>query len=183
MATTPLSVFTLQAASTVVALGVSKAYPLPTGSTPTTVLVTNMGPEPAFVNLVAAAKATTATAAKGSSTIVVADASGIAVGQNVIGAGIADGVSIPAGPISYPNGVQTTIVTDVSSTTITLSQPTTASLAGGNVAFVAALTPGTGFAVTPGATPTPLAIGSTTYLQAICPNAQGKAILNIAVGV
>lgn len=184
MAVTPLNAFTFQAASTVTALGVPNAFPLPAGSTPTTVLVTNMGPEAAYIALTTAAKSTTATQATvGANTIVVADATSIAVGQLVLGVGIASGGGIPAGYLSYPNGVPTTTVTGVSGTTITLSAPITAALSSTAVVFVASITPGAGLVVMPNTAPVPLVIGSNTYIQTLCVNGQSKAILNVAVGV
>jgi hypothetical protein len=114
----------------------------------------------------------------------VTSATGIAVGQIVLGVGIAGGVNIPA-TISgqYPNSVAVTVVTGISGTTITLSSPTTAALSTTTLVFVASLVLGAGLVVMPRSAPIPLVIGSNTYLQAVSLNPQVGVQLNIAVGV
>lgn len=184
MAITPLSAFQLLNSATVVALGVPKAFPIPSAASPTTLLITNLGPEAAYVSLTTAAATTTATQATvGSYTIVVASNAGIVVGQNVLGVGIADGVAIPAGYLQYVNAVQTTTVLAISGTTITLSNPTTAALSGTTVNFVACLPLGTGLPVLSNVAAVPLVIGSNTFVQAICSNPQSRSILSLSVGV
>lgn len=179
-----LSVFTLQNASNFVALGVSNAFPLPAGSSPTTCIVTNLGNETVYVNLITPAASTTATQATvGVSTIVVASASSIAVGQVVIGAGIAGGPVIPAGYLQYPNGVQRTTVVAINGTTITLSAPITAALSSTSVVFVTPVVLGSGLALPQGWSTVPLAIGSNTYIQMVCAALQSSSLVNVAVGV
>lgn len=137
---------------------------LPAGSSPTTVLVTNLGAEAAFVALTTAAATTTATGTAGSTTITVASSTSIATGQAAIAVGIAVG----------------TYVVAVSGTTVTLSQPITAGLSGTTINFVTQVTPTTGVAVT-AQSPVALAYGSNTFVSARCSSAVG-AFLNVAVG-
>lgn len=178
-----LNVFTYQNSTTVVALGVPNAAAIPNGSSPTTMLVTNLGTEAAYIGLTTAAATTTATAAAGSSTITVASATGIAIGQVVLGAGIASGVVIPAGYLQYPNGVQVTTVAAISGTTITLSAPVTAALSGTTLNFINPIGLGSGIPIMPNVQPIPLAIGSNTFIQTICTNIQARSILSVVVGV
>ena len=185
MPVTPLTAFTWQQSSTIVALGSPNAFPIPTGSSPTMMLVENLGAEEAEIGLTTPAATTTATQTKvGSTTIVVANASGIAVGQIALAAGLTNAYVIPiSNSYIYPNGTAVTYVTGISGTTITLSAPTIASMSGTTINFVAQLTIGTGIVVQPHIQPTPLAIGSNTYIQTICKVFSSNAVLNVSVGV
>jgi hypothetical protein len=150
-------------------VGMAGAIALPAGTgTPATALITNIGPEPAWVLIATAAKATTATQATvGAQTVVVADATSIAVGHIVVAVGI------PAG----------TFVTSINSTTIGISQPTTAALSTTTINFVVAVTPTTGIIVNPSpANPLALAYVSSGFLSVLCTNSGSRSILNVAVG-
>ncbi len=138
---------------------------LPAGSSPATVLIQNLGPEPAIVLLTTAAATTTGTASSGSTALTVASGTSIAVGQAVIGTGINPG----------------TLVASVSGTAVTLSQPTIAAVSG-TVNFVVPVTLETGIAVTP-FWPLALAYGSNTFISAISLNPSSRSILNVAVGI
>ena len=182
MALATLSTFTPSASFTLVTppptqsdpLGISLPYAgiantvaLPAGSSPATILVTNLGPEPAFVGTGVAVATTTATAASGSKALVVASGTSIAVGQAAIAAGIPQGA----------------VVTAVSGTAVTISLATTAALSTTAINFVAGVTPATGIAVMPNQPPLALDYVGNGFLSAICTVGASRAILSVAVGV
>lgn len=143
------------------------AIALPAGSAPAAVLLQNLGPDPASILIAAAAATTTATQAiVGSRTIVVASASGVAIGQVVVAAGISQG----------------TLVVGISGTTITISQPTTAALSTTAVNFITAVTTTSGIACMPGA-PLALAYVASGFVCGICLNPAGRSIISCTVGV
>lgn len=140
---------------------------LPVGSSPASVLVSNLGPDPAYVAIAAAAATTTGTANAGSTTLTVVSGSGIVSGQVVVGAGIAPGCA----------------VVSISGTTVTLTIATTAPLSTTAVNFLAPITPQTGTVVQGGTAPIGLAYVSSGFIQALCSNPGGRSILNATVGV
>jgi hypothetical protein len=150
-------------------ISVPTAIALPAGSGPATILIENLGPEAAWILIGTAAATTTATQATvGASTIVVASATNIALGQVVIAVGIASG----------------TQVTGISGTTISISQPTTAALSSTAVNFVTPVTASTGIASGP--TPAaPLALNyvSSGFICALCTNSGSRSVFNVSVGV
>jgi hypothetical protein len=96
--------------------------------------------------------------------LVVASAANIAATQIVLGTGVAPG----------------TIVTAITGTTVTLSQPVTAALSGTALVFIPTVTNSTGVAVTPSAF-LPLGVGSRTHISFISHSGL-PSILNIATG-
>jgi hypothetical protein len=140
---------------------------LPAGTSPASVLISNIGPDPAVVAIAAATASTTGTATAGSTALAVTSGTSIAVGQVVVGVGIAPG----------------TVVASVSGTAVTLSIPTIAALSTTAVAFLNAIGYQSGIVVQPGNPPLGLAYVSSGYIQALCYNQSGKAVLNITVGV
>jgi hypothetical protein len=129
------------------------------------VLITNAGPDPAWVLLTTAAASPTGSAGSaGALSFTVSSNSDIALGQATIG------TNIPAG--AY--------VTGISGTTITVNVPLTG-VVSGTVNFVTQVTTHSGQVVT---TPTPIALayGSNTYISAITNNPQGRAVLSVSVG-
>jgi hypothetical protein len=147
-------------------LGIANTIALPAGSTPATVLINNLGPEPAIVLIGTAAATTTATASAGSKTLTVASGSSIAIGQAAIAAGIPQGA----------------VVASVSGTTVTINMATTAALSTTTINFVTTVTLSTGTAVQPNNS-LALAYVSSGFISAICANGASRAILDIAVGV
>lgn len=145
----------------------ANTIPLPAGSAPQTVLVTNLGPEPAIVLLTTAAATTTATGIVGSSTITVASATGIVAGHAAIAAGLNQG----------------TFVVAINGTVVTLSQPVVVALSGTTINFVVPVALSTGIAVTPFQPPLALAYGSNTFISAVSMNTGSRSVLNVAVGV
>ena len=142
------------------------AIALPAGSTPATVLISNAGPEPCWVSIAAATATTTGTATAGSTAVTLASGTSVAVGQVVVGAGIAPG----------------TFVLVISGTALTLSQPTTAALSTTALNFVTPVTPSTGTLIQPGVAPLALAYVSSGFVCALCLNASSRSVLNISVG-
>jgi hypothetical protein len=141
---------------------------LPAGSSPATVLIQNLGPEPAIVLLTTAAATTTGTVAAGSKSMTVASGTSIAVGQAVIDS---------AGKLN-----EGTFVAAVSGTAVTLSQPALGAMSSAAVNFVLPVTLTTGIAVTPW-WPLALAYASNTFVSAVCGNPGSRSVLNLAVGV
>lgn len=139
---------------------------LPAGSSPATVLIQNIGPDPVYVLLTAAAASTTGTAPSGSKTVTVASATGIAVNQAVIGVGLAEG----------------TVVQAISGTTVTLNRPTVAALSTTALSFVVQVTPQTGIAVHIYA-PIALAYVASGFISVINTSGSSNATVNVAVGV
>jgi uncharacterized protein YybS (DUF2232 family) len=146
--------------------GIANTVALPAGSSPATVLITNLGPEPAFVLIATAVATTTGTASAGSLAVTLASGTSVVVGQAVVGTGIAQG----------------TFVSAISGTALTLSQVTTAALVGGTLNFVAPVAPATGTAVQAGGE-LALAYVNSGFFSAFCTNGGSRAILNVAVGV
>jgi hypothetical protein len=141
---------------------------LPAGSSPATVLIQNLGPEPAIVLLTTAAATTTGTVAAGSMAMTVASGTSIAVGQAVIDS---------AGKLK-----QGTFVAAVSGTAVTLSQPALGAMSGAAVNFVVPVTLSTGIAVTPW-WPLALAYVASGFISAISASPGSRSVLNVAVGV
>src|ERR1039457_3919014 len=71
--------------------GIANTVALPAGSSPASVLITNLGPEPAFVSLGVAVVSPTGTANAGSTAVTLSAGTSVAVGQSVVGTGIAQG--------------------------------------------------------------------------------------------
>ena len=138
--------------------GIANTVVLPAGSAPATILINNLGPEPASVLATTAAKTTTATAASGATVLTVADATSIAIGQAAIAVGIPQGAIVKA----------------IASTAITISVATTAALSTTTINFVAQVTLATGIAVQPN-NPVAIAYGSNTFISAICANGGSRA--------
>lgn len=135
------------------ARGFAQATAINLAGAPSSLLFTTFG-TPVIVALTQAAASTTATQATvGALTIVVISAASITVGQIVVGAGIAPG----------------TYVTGIASTTVSLSQGTTAALSTTTVNFIAAITISGGIAVT-SFWPVPLVIASSTFISYISAN-------------
>jgi hypothetical protein len=145
---------------------VPTAAALPVGSSPASVLIENLGPEPAILTIAAAAATTTGTAASGGTALTVASATSIAVGQVVVGAGIQPG----------------TLVQAIVGLVVTLTLPTTAALSSTAVNFVAAVSLTTGVAAAPSV---PLVLGyvSSGFICALCLNSARSSVLNVAVGI
>ena len=147
-------------------IGLANTIALPAGSSPATILIANLGPEPAAVAATTAAATTTATAASGSTTLTVASATSIAVGQAAIATGIPQGA----------------VVTAISGTAVTINLPTTAALSTTAISFVVPVTLATGTFVQPGGQ-LALAYVSNGFISGICANGGSRAILEGAVGV
>jgi hypothetical protein len=148
----------------VVAQQFAQAMKIPMVGGESTVLITCPGSGPAVVALSAPAASTTGNAANGSNRIAVASATHIAVTQIVLGANVAPG----------------TIVTAISGTMVTLSQPVAAALSRTALVFIPTVTNGTGVAVAPG-TFLPLGVGANTHISFISHSGL-PSILNIATG-
>ena len=144
---------------------ISNAIPLPTGTTPAAVSVENIGPETAYFLIAAAAASPTGTAAAGATVITVSVGTGIATGQQVLGAGIATG----------------TFVVAVNGTSVTLSRPTTLALSGTQLNFVTPVTYSTGIAVQPNTSPQYVAYVTNGFISVISTSLR-PAIVNVAVG-
>jgi len=151
--------------------GIANTVALPAGSSPATVLITNLGPEPAFMGLGTAVATTTGTAAAGVKAVTLASGASVAVGQAVIAVGVPQGTVVSA------------ISGSGSGAILTLSQATTAALSTTTIVFVAPVTPATGIAVMPNQPPVALDYVSSGYLSAICTVGASRAILSVAVGV
>jgi hypothetical protein len=148
----------------VVAQQFAQALKIPLVGGEATVLITCLGSAPAVVTLSVPAASTTGTAAAGSSRLAVASAAHIAPTQIVLGANVAPG----------------TIVTAISGTPVTLSQPLAAALSRTALVFIPTVTNGTGVAVAPG-TFLPLGVGANSHISFISHSGL-PIILNIATG-
>ena len=146
--------------------GIANTIALPAGSTPATILINNLGPEPAVVTVNTAAKTTTATATAGSTALTVASGTSIVIGQAAIAVGIPEGA----------------FVTAVNGTAVTINVATTAALSTTAINFVTQVTLSTGTAVQVN-TPLALAYVSSGFISAICSVGMSRAILAISVGV
>jgi len=149
-----------------------QAVLLPSNLSPTAALIQCIGPQPAVILLGTAVATTTGTVAAGATAMTVASGTSIAVGQLIVGIGIASGTYVAA----------------VTGTAVKLSQPAAAALSGATVNFVGAVTNATGIVVLPNTALPLLGIGSNTYLSYICQSggyaggASSVAVLNIATG-
>ena len=146
--------------------GIANTVALPAGSSPATVLITNLGPEPAFISMGTAVVSPTGTAIAGSTAVTLSSGTSVVAGQAVVGTGIAEGTFVQA----------------INGTALTLSQPTTAVLAGGTLSFVAPVTQATGIVVQVN-TPLSLDYVGSGFLSALCTVGASRAILSVAVGV
>lgn len=165
MAVTTVPTFTPTGYAQFAAQAFPTTIALPAGTAPATVIVSCLGPDPAIVVLGTAAATTTGTASSGSTALTVASATGIVLGQNVVGTGLQPG----------------TQVQKIVGLVITLTLPTTAALAAAAVNFITALTLSTGMAAMP-SVPLALAYGANTFISAIAFSGS-RSVLNVAVGV
>ena len=146
MAASTLPVFTPTAYTQVAAQFYAKAVKFPLVGGETTALITVLG-LPVVVAAATPAASTTATAAAGATTITLASGTSVALGQLIVGVGIAPGTTLIAG----------------AGTSWTLSQPATAALSGTAVDLLASITNSGGVMVNQNS-PLALGIGSNTYL-------------------
>lgn len=157
--------FTPSAYTQVTALGFPQVIALPAGGA-ATALITALGPGIVVVLPQTAAATTTATQATvGASTLTLASAASVAIGQLVLAAGV------PAG----------TIVIGIAGSVITISNPTTAALSAIAINFFAPVAINGGVAVTI-STPLALGVGANTHLGFISQDGMAKGQINIAMG-
>jgi hypothetical protein len=148
----PLNTFTDLENFQLTAVQYAQCAPIPSAGTPSTLLITAVGGQPAIVLLSAAVLATTGTGTAGSKTLGVPSTAGVVLGQLVY----TPGGQIPAG----------TAVTAINGLVLTLSQAITVSMAGAGVFFVLSVSNATGIAVTP-QMPVALAIGTSQFISYI----------------
>jgi len=171
MAATPAPVFTPTGAIRIAGQAYPQAVLLPLKGGETTAMIQSYG-TPGSVLPVTPVLTTTATqATPGSTTINVASATGLAVGQFMNAAGIPPGTSVTA----------------VNGTAVTISQPTVAALNATPITFFNPISPNSGVAVIPG-TPLFIGIGTNTWLAftgdggAPSFGLSAPAVMNVAVG-